>query len=91
MADHSYEELRATVLDVLAGCVEVFYTPNQYEHLVLAVGETLARREGRAGRGFGGTYRLPQMSTYAQGCSETSSWIAQSLCGGCPRSFHDFA
>jgi len=58
MAGHSYEELRATVLDVLAGRVEVFYTPNQYEHLVLAVGETLARREGRARRGFGGTYPL---------------------------------
>jgi hypothetical protein len=56
---HSYEELRAAALDVLAGREDVPYPPSQYEHLSLGLGHVFARREGRIVPGhFGATYSL---------------------------------
>lgn len=56
---HSYEELRAAALDILAGREQVPYQPNQYEHLSLGLGQVFARREGRIQPGhFGATYPL---------------------------------
>ena len=47
--NHSYEEIRSTALDVLAGReTQPPYEPNQYEHLSIAVAEVFARREKRA-------------------------------------------
>ncbi|MCX6564992.1 MAG: hypothetical protein NTW38_00970 [Candidatus Aminicenantes bacterium] len=43
--DHSYEELRAAALDVLAGREKAPYDVNQYEHLSVGVAEAFARRE----------------------------------------------
>ncbi len=49
---HSYEEIRATTLDILANRIAFQYPiqrppPNQYEGLRVAIVETFARREGR--------------------------------------------
>jgi len=46
--DHSYEEIRSAVLDILAGREQVIYPPSQYENLRLGVAEVFARREGSA-------------------------------------------
>ena len=46
---HSYEELRAVVVDVLLGREPVKYTVNHYRHLVIGIAEVLARREGQGG------------------------------------------
>lgn len=51
---HSFEEIRAAALDVLSGREGVQYTPSQYEHLKLGVGEVFARREGRIQPGYHG-------------------------------------
>lgn len=56
---HTYEELRAAALDILAGRERVHYAPTQYEHLSLGLGQVLARREGRLQPGHhGATYPL---------------------------------
>ena len=44
--DHSYEEIRNVVIDIIAEREKVNYFPNQYQHLVLGVAEVLQRREG---------------------------------------------
>ncbi|SRR5713101_1937516 len=46
--DHSYEELRAASLDVLAGREKGPYDASQYENLSIAVAETFLRREQAA-------------------------------------------
>ena len=47
--DHTYEEIRAAALDILAGReTRPPYAPNQYEYLSIAVAEVFARREKRA-------------------------------------------
>src|SRR5262245_21570616 len=43
--DHSYEELRAAALDVLAGREKGPYEPSQYENLSIGVAEAFLRRE----------------------------------------------
>lgn len=43
--EHSYEEIRKMALDILVGRVEYPYSPDQYEHLRIAVGGTLEERE----------------------------------------------
>lgn len=56
---HSYEELRGAALDVISGRERVTYTPNQYEHLCLGVGQVFAQREGRIQAGnHGASYPL---------------------------------
>jgi hypothetical protein len=56
---HSYEELRAAALDVLAGREEVSHEPSQYESLSLGIGQVFAQRENRIQPGhFGATYSL---------------------------------
>jgi len=45
--DHSYEEIRAAALDVLAGREQVPYESTQYEHISIGVAEVFARRERR--------------------------------------------
>src|ERR1700722_12783083 len=44
MSPHSYEELRAIVIDILLGRERVGYEPSQYAHLVTGVAEVLERR-----------------------------------------------
>ena len=46
--DHSYEEIRAAALDLLAGREKAPYDVNQYEHLSIGVAEVFARREHAA-------------------------------------------
>ena len=56
---HTYEELRAAALDILAQREQVPYEPSQYEHLSLGIGQVFARREGRVQTGhFGAAYPL---------------------------------
>nr|MDP2190270.1 hypothetical protein [Rhodoferax sp.] len=56
---HSYEELRAVALDILAGREKVPYDPSQYEHLSIGIGQVFAQREGRIQPGHhGATYPL---------------------------------
>lgn len=43
--DHSYEEIRAAALDVLAGRETVPYEPHQYENISIGVAEVFTRRE----------------------------------------------
>jgi hypothetical protein len=43
--DHSYEEIRAAALDVLAGREQVPYEPTQYGNISIGVAEVFARRE----------------------------------------------
>lgn len=43
--DHSYEEIRAATLDVLAGREQSPYPPTQYGHLSIGAAEVFARRE----------------------------------------------
>jgi hypothetical protein len=42
--DHSYEELRSVIVDILVGHEKTRYPPEQYSSLVSGVGEVLARR-----------------------------------------------
>ena len=44
--NHSYEELRAIALDILAGREKETYVSNQYTHLAANVAAVLMRREG---------------------------------------------
>jgi hypothetical protein len=43
--DHSYEEIRNVVTDIIAERENVNYPPNQYQHLLLGVAEVFQRRE----------------------------------------------
>ena len=43
--DHSYEEIRSVILDILAGRENVNYSPNQFAHLKAGVAEVFERRE----------------------------------------------
>ncbi len=47
-ADHSYEEIRTVVLDIILGREKTSYAPDQFEHLIIGVEEVLDRREGRS-------------------------------------------
>jgi hypothetical protein len=60
---HSYEELRAAALDILAGREKGFlYEPSQYENLSLCIGQVNAQREGRIQHGnYGATYPLDML------------------------------
>ena len=56
---HSYEELRAAALGILAGREKPPYEPLHYEHLSIGIGQVLARRENRIHPDhFGATYPL---------------------------------
>jgi len=41
---HSYEELRIAAFDVLSGRTKTSYSPNQYQHLKIGVGQALQER-----------------------------------------------
>lgn len=43
--DHSYEEIRAAAIDVLAGREKTTYPPEQYQNLSLGVAEVVLRRQ----------------------------------------------
>ena len=45
--DHTYEEIRNVVIDIIAGREKVNYPPNQYAHLISGFAEVFHRREGR--------------------------------------------
>ena len=45
MNNHSYEEIRAVILDIISGKEKVSYDPNQYGHVECGVAEVLAKRE----------------------------------------------
>lgn len=49
--NHSYEEVRAVVLDIIAGREKVEYSANQFQHLILGVAEVFARRDGKPTQG----------------------------------------
>lgn len=51
---HSHEEIRAAALDILSGRESVEYEANQYEHLLLGIGEVFARRENKIQPGHRG-------------------------------------
>lgn len=44
--DHSYEEIRNVVIDILLDREKVHYPSNQYAHLIAGVAEVFQRREG---------------------------------------------
>lgn len=46
-SEHTYEELRSIIVDILLKNEKVLYEPDQYTHLTLGVAEILARRESR--------------------------------------------
>lgn len=56
--DHSYEELRSAVLDILAGREHTYYEANQYEHLKIGVADALQSRE------LGGRIANSQLSSH---------------------------
>lgn len=43
--DHSYEEIRSVVLDLLAGRERAYYDLNQYQHLLIGVASVFLQRE----------------------------------------------
>jgi hypothetical protein len=49
MANHSYEEIRAAALDILAGREKTSYEASQYEHLSIGIAEVFERRGGGDG------------------------------------------
>jgi len=46
--DHSFEEIRSVIIDILAQREKVNYAPSQFAHLKLGVAEVFQRREGSA-------------------------------------------
>jgi len=46
--DHSFEEIRSVILDILAGREKARYGPSQFAHLKAGVAEVFQRREGSA-------------------------------------------
>ena len=44
--DHSYEEIRNIVIDIVTGREKVAYSPDQYSHLLTGAAEVFQRREG---------------------------------------------
>jgi len=51
--DHSFEEIRAVALDLLAAREKASYGLTQYQNLMVGIGEVLQRREGPSSRGTG--------------------------------------
>ena len=46
--DHSFEEIRSVIIDILARREKVNYEPTQFAHLKIGVAEVFQRREGSA-------------------------------------------
>lgn len=46
--DHSYEEIRSAVIDIIARREKTSYPPTQFEHLLLGVAEVFDRRSGQS-------------------------------------------
>jgi len=70
--DHSFEEIRAAALDLLAGRERASYDLTQYQNLLVGVAEVFERRESRPqGRGYqgGGTFG-PSLSNDREGFLE---------------------
>ena len=49
--DHTYEEIRNVVIDILARREKTAYEPSQFGNVMLGIAEVLERREGRPGQG----------------------------------------
>jgi hypothetical protein len=49
--DHSYEEIRNVVLDIIARRERTAYEPSQFQHLLLGVAEVFDRRAGNVSSG----------------------------------------
>ena len=49
--DHSYEEIRSVVLDLLAGREKAPYDLSQYQHLMIGVASVFLQRENENIRG----------------------------------------
>ena len=64
--NHSFEEIRAAAIDLLAGREQSRYVPEQYQALLTGVGEVFARREGTSQRlGYtGGGMFGPDLSSH---------------------------
>ena len=60
MADHSYEEIRSVVIDLLAGREKAPYDLSQYEHLLIGVASVFLQRENEYIQGVVGGN--PQLS-----------------------------
>ena len=58
--DHSYEEIRSVVLDIISGRVKGQYEPNQFAHLLANVSEVFTKREGNTNQSM--SYGAPQLS-----------------------------
>jgi hypothetical protein len=52
--DHSYEEIRSVVLEIILGTEKTGYEVNQFQHLIGGVEEVLERRAGRPVERHGG-------------------------------------
>lgn len=48
--DHSYEEIRNAVIDILAGREKTSYAPEQFANLMIGAAEVLERRDGKTSR-----------------------------------------
>ncbi len=46
MDDHTYDNIRKVILDIINRTVNVVYEPNQYEHIIEGVTEVFSRLEG---------------------------------------------
>ncbi|MBZ5570113.1 MAG: hypothetical protein LAN64_20020 [Acidobacteriia bacterium] len=64
--DHSFEELRAVALDLLAGRERAGYQMDHYERLLLGVSEVIERREGQSPGQQHFSTAMPSLSRHDQ-------------------------
>lgn len=74
--DHSFEEIRRTTLDILAGREAVTYDATQYQSLQRGVAQVFARREtGKPiGEGFGPYHSEPYLSEMERDIFQELFW-----------------
>lgn len=61
--NHTYEEIRNVVIDIVARREKVNYSPNQYDHLLVGVAEVFHRREGTTAAHSSHLYPEPHLSS----------------------------
>ena len=88
--DHSYEEIRNAVIDIIAGREKVSLTPDQFSHLQSGVAEVLQRREGRLVQD---RHQQAQLSALDRELSREVFWdlfLQRVITLGCDDSNRDF-